>query len=229
MRANREILLGMYQSARSRFGHQGWWPGETPFEVAIGAILTQNTNWANVEKALGRLRKAGALSFEGMRAMDDDALREAIRPAGYFNQKARKLQHLLDWLESRCQGSMELLDNAGTDTLREELLSVRGVGPETADSILLYALGRCTFVVDAYTFRILTRHQMVAEETGYDEMKEVFEDHLPEDVELYKDYHAQIVMVGKKYCRRRRALCEECPFKEFLPAGGVPAEMMQNE
>ncbi|HOX36507.1 MAG TPA: endonuclease III domain-containing protein [Candidatus Brocadiia bacterium] len=216
MAKNSEILKLMYEAMLSRFGHQRWWPGDTPFEVAVGAVLTQNTSWSNVEKAIANLRALGALEYEGMRYLDRDALCAAIRPAGYFNQKANKLLHLLDWLGENGGGKIESLSEQGVQSLREGLLSINGIGPETADSIVLYALNKPTFVVDAYTHRIFARHEIISPESTYYEIKDFFEGNLPTDVDLFKDFHAQIVTVGKRFCRKREPACDDCPLKEFL-------------
>lgn len=203
-------LLEMYGRMRTHFGHLGWWPGDTPFEVAVGAILTQNTAWKNVEKAISNLKSAGALKPGAMNNLSRRELASLIRPAGYFNVKAGRLSNFLEFLFDNYGGDMAVMKKARMPGLRKELLSVNGIGPETADSILLYALGKRTFVVDAYTRRILGRHGASDNNLRYDSIKKFFEGVLPRRVGLYKDFHAQIVYVGKDFCRTGPR-CEKCP------------------
>lgn len=212
----RNPLPEYYRALRERFGARNWWPADSPFEVMVGAILTQNTAWPNVEKAVANLKSCGLLDPRKIRALDLPTLSAAIRPAGYFRVKAHRLKNFVTWYLKAYGGDLRRMMDVPTSRLREELLSVKGVGPETADSILLYALGRPSFVVDAYTYRVLTRHHLVPEDAGYDEMKDFFESRLPPDVPRYNDYHAQIVEVGKTYCRSKPR-CEECPLRPFLP------------
>ena len=203
-------LLEMHQLLLHHFGPQKWWPGETPLEVMVGAVLTQNTNWTNVEKAIRNLNAKGLLSLKALNAISTQALAEEIRPAGYFNIKAKRLKNLVRFFFERYNGSIEGLSNEAIGSLREGLLSVNGVGPETADSILLYALERPVFVVDTYTHRILLRHGMADEQMTYHELQEMFVDHLPEDLNLFNEFHALIVRAGKGYCKKR-PLCSDCP------------------
>jgi endonuclease III related protein len=203
-------LLEMHRLLLNHFGHQKWWPGETPLEIMVGAVLTQNTNWTNVEKAIRNLKKKGLLSLEVLDRLSIQALGEEIRPAGYYNVKAKRLKNLVRFVFERCNGSLEELSTEAIGTLREGLVSVNGVGPETADSILLYALERPVFVVDAYTHRILLRHGMADEQMAYHELQELFVDHLPEDMHLFNEFHALIVKTGKDYCNKR-PLCSDCP------------------
>jgi endonuclease III related protein len=210
-------ILGMYDALSAALGPSRWWPGETPFEVAIGAILTQNTNWTNVEKAIANLKDAGALTVSGLRAVPLDKLEALIRPTGYFRQKSSRLHLFLDFLEQQSAGSVEDLAQLSLEELRTGLLSVRGIGPETADSILLYALNKPTFVVDTYTVRMFSRHGVLPEETNYHEVRELFMDSLPDDVALYNEYHALIVRAGKEWCRKTGPKCQECPLRPFLP------------
>ena len=207
-------LLQWYQACRRRFGHQQWWPGETPFEIMVGAILTQNTNWTNVEKAIAGLKKADLLSIPALSSAAPGRIAEVIRPVGYFNLKAERLKYFVNWLMKKCGGDLDRLGNADCRALRSDLLTVKGIGPETADSILLYALGQLTFVCDAYTGRILFRHGMIEPRTSYAETQTLFESHLPDEIDLYQDFHAQLVQVGKHHCRRR-AQCNHCPLNEF--------------
>lgn len=210
-----KTLKEIYNQLSSHFGPQHWWPGETPFEVTVGAILTQNTNWANAEKAIGNLKNASLLSPEGIHQCPLPRLSELIKPSGYFNVKAKRLKFLIDWLFKNYDGDLDRLFIKETSALREELLTIKGIGPETADSIALYAANKPTFVCDAYTYRMCLRHQLIAEETGYDELKALFEDALPRDVKLFNEYHALIVRMGKTYCKKTKPLCGQCPLDEL--------------
>ncbi|KKO20435.1 MAG: endonuclease [Candidatus Brocadia sp.] len=210
-----KAILQIYQTMLDTLGPQQWWPGETPFEIVIGAILTQNTNWSNVEKAIRNLKTAGKLSPRGIHELSMLELAQLIRPSGFFNVKAKRVKAFINWLFSRYEGNLSRMFNQDLQILRDELLSVKGIGPETADSILLYAGNMPTFVVDAYTHRIFSRHGFIAEESTYDEMKAFFEENLPKDVTLYNEYHALLVHIGKRYCRPKKA-CEPCPLKDFL-------------
>ena len=212
------ILSSIYAALRAEFGPRNWWPADTPFEVMVGAVLTQNTNWGNVERAIGNLKRAGMLGPAALAAAGADELQALIRPAGYYRQKAARLKRLVEWLMSAAGGEVSGLRGRSTEELREQLLSLSGIGPETADSILLYALDRMTFVVDAYTKRALVRHQMVGPECSYYELQEFVCDGLPQDLELYRDYHAQFVELGKRLCRKK-PLCDRCP---LLPLLGSP-------
>lgn len=200
----------MFDRLLAHYGPQHWWPGETPFEVMVGAILTQNTNWRNVEKAIGNLRTVGVLDLEKLLALSDSRMAELIKPAGYFNVKTRRLKAFLEFLAGRYQGDIDRMRRAPTAKLREELLEVKGIGKETADSILLYALDHPIFVVDAYTYRVFTRHYLIPEEAGYDELQELAMDHVPADPAHYNELHALLVMVGKDFCRPT-ARCDKCP------------------
>ncbi len=203
-----------------RYGPLGWWPAETPLEVCVGAVLTQNTAWTNVEKALVNLRAAGLLGdARAMLALPEARLAALLRPAGYFRVKARRLRALLRWLVERGGGDPAVALRGGTAELREALLRVHGVGRETADSILLYAGGRPVFVVDAYTRRVVGRHGWHDGEADYDELRAFFERRLPRGVPLLNQLHAEIVAVGKDHCRPRPR-CEGCPLEGLLPRGG---------
>jgi len=206
-----EQLEEIYQRLYRHFGPQQWWPGETPFEVMVGAVLTQNTNWKNVEKAIDNLKRAGVLSFEHLAELPVALLAEYIRPAGSYNIKAGRLQNLLATIVERYGGSLEAMQEEDTETLRRVLLQTKGIGPETADSILLYAFDRPVFVVDAYTYRIFTRHNLIAEEFGYDEIQEYFMDNLEPDRALYNEYHALLVCTGKDFCKKTNPRCSDCP------------------
>ena len=206
-----KTLKEIYDKLLAHFGPQRWWPGETPFEVVIGAILTQNTNWSNVEKTINNLKEAGLLSAKGLHKCALPRLAELIKPSGYFNVKAKRLKSFIAWLFENYDGDLNQLFSKETSALRETLLTVKGIGPETADSIVLYAAGQATFVCDAYTYRMALRHRMISEETGYDELKSLFEDALPNDAKLFNEYHALIVRLGKTYCKKTKPLCDQCP------------------
>ncbi|MFQ5442424.1 MAG: endonuclease III domain-containing protein [Thermodesulfobacteriota bacterium] len=210
-------LMDYYETLLNAFGPQGWWPGRTRLEVIVGAILTQNTAWTNVEKAIKGLKKEGLLNPEGLRRLQTEKLAAIIRPAGYFNVKAARLKNFLRFLFKDYGGSLtRLFSTGGGGGLRERILEVNGIGPETADSILLYAGRRAEFVVDAYTKRVFSRHGFVKGAVGYEELKGLFMENLPLDVELFNEYHALIVRVGKYYCRPKKPLCRDCPLKVFL-------------
>lgn len=209
-------LTKVYKRLLSHFGHRGWWPGDSNFEIIVGAILTQNTAWKNVEKAITNLKQAKVLSIKKIHELPHETLAELIRPSGYYNQKAKKLQAFTTFLKINYRGSLTNMFKEETGVLREQLLSVKGIGPETADSILLYAGEKPVFVIDLYTYRILTRHGWLAEETTYQELQYFFQDRLPVDVDLYKDFHAQLVATGNQFCRRT-AKCEGCPLQPLLP------------
>ena len=216
-----ETLMAMYEAMRERFGPRGWWPvspdlpaGERKLEICVGAILTQNTNWRNVEKALANLAAAGCMSVAALAGLDRERLAELIRPAGYYNVKARRVGNFIDHVTGKFGGRLEAMLDRPVAALREELLSINGIGPETADSILLYAAGKCTFVVDAYTRRVLLRHGLIDEGCGYEAIKSLFESHVPARTDLYNDYHAQWVAIGKTYCRPIPR-CEGCPLDRF--------------
>ncbi len=212
-------LETVYQRLYEAHGHLGWWPGETQLEIIVGAILTQNTSWRNVEQAIAALKDARMLSLRGLRLVDVDALERAVRPSRYFRQKARKLKAFLAYLDRTHHGSLSAMARTPTETLRQQLLAIWGIGPETADSILLYAFDRPVFVVDAYTKRILVRHGWIGRGCDYEAMRAFFEARLPADPELYNDFHAQIVIIGKDYCRPAPR-CDNCPLKEMLPPRG---------
>jgi endonuclease-3 related protein len=211
---NSNILLDIYDRLFRSFGKQHWWPGDTDFEIIVGAILTQNTNWGNVEKAIKNLKEAKVFTPRKLYKIDIQELAELIRPSGYFNVKAKRLKHFIEWLFLKYNGSLPKMFKQDYDKLREELLSINGIGRETADSILLYAAQKPTFVIDAYTKRVLVRHELIPEDYEYEEIKAFFEENLPEDVSLYNEYHALLVRVGKYYCKPKEQ-CEECPLKDI--------------
>ena len=211
----RKPLAEYYEVLFARLGPQGWWPGRTPFEVIVGAILVQNTAWTNVEKAIANLRRERLLTPRALRDVELARLARLVRSAGYFRQKARKLKAFVAFLCERHGGSLKRMFAMPTAQLREQLLAVHGIGPETADSILLYAARHAVFVVDAYTKRVLVRHGLVAESAKYEEMRGLFERELRREVQLYNEYHALLVNVGKNWCRPREPRCGECPLGVF--------------
>jgi len=251
-----EQIRGYFGTLYAAWGRQHWWPARSRFEVIVGAYLTQNTAWNNVEKAMMRLREAGILHVDGIRQAPLQQLEQLIRPAGYFRQKAQRLKAFVAFLEERYQGSLARMFASPTARLREELLALNGVGPETADSILLYAGNHPIFVVDAYTRRILHRHQILEPTAAYDTIRELFEralapvatEHRDPDqgraamelrgaahppsrmstkrrsplAQVYNEMHGLIVGVGKEFCLKSQAKCEECPLRRFLPGGRKP-------
>ena len=206
----------LYHILFDHYGPSGWWPGEGPLEVAIGAVLTQNTAWSNVEKAIANLKTAGMIDVHRLSTMHEKRLAKLIRPAGYYNIKARRLKNLLDMVEDSFSGDLSALFRLDKDELRSVLLEVNGIGKETADSICCYAAGKLVFVVDAYTKRVLLRHSIIEGNTSYDEIRSFFESGLPQELSVYKDLHAHIVFIGKDYCRPRNPRCDACPLKNQL-------------
>jgi endonuclease-3 related protein len=198
-------------------GEQHWWPGRTPFEVIVGAILVQNTTWVNVERAIANLHHAKLLTPSALEKVAQPKLARLIRSSGYFRQKARKLKEFLKFLRHEHRGSIAAMFRTPTATLREQLLRVHGIGPETADSILLYAGNHPVFVVDAYTRRILQRHELATGKESYEEIRGLFEKSLPNDPQLFNEYHALLVHTGKNFCRTRAPLCSQCALQAFLP------------
>jgi len=213
---SKPALMKIYQTLLNHFGHRHWWPGETRLEIIIGAILTQNTAWKNVEKAITNLKKEGLLSYQGLQAISQERLAELIRPSGYYNQKSLKIIAFLAFVEERYAGNLQRMFREETLALREEMLAIKGIGPETADSILLYAGEHPIFVVDLYTHRVITRHAWAEERIDYHGLQQWFAERIPKEVELYKDFHAQLVAVGNAFCRKTPK-CEACPLKSFLP------------
>jgi endonuclease-3 related protein len=242
---SRDGIVVYYKALLSRWGPQNWWPAQSRFEVIVGAYLTQNTNWRNVEQAMANLRRAGALRVEDMGGLALSQLEELVRPSGYFRQKARKLKTFLAFLDEKYDGSLDRMFSRPTEELRVELLALNGVGPETADSILLYAGNHPVFVVDAYTRRVLERHGIIGPKTGYEEIRLLVEQAIgeaePESLTVlqpggdprhpasrmsrasrsqlaqhYNEFHALIVRVGSQYCSKT-AKCEGCPLQRFLP------------
>lgn len=205
-------LTEIYRRLYDHFGHRDWWPGDTDLEIILGAILTQNTAWSNVEKAIRNLQDQQAISVERLREVEEPILAEWIRSSGYYNQKAKKIKAFIHFLDTCYGGSLDELRRAEPETLRPQLLSVKGIGPETADSILLYALDKPVFVVDAYTKRIFTRHGYFEGDPAYHEIQAAFMAELPLDIGLFNDFHAQIVATGNRYCKPNPG-CEGCPLE----------------
>ena len=203
-------LLAIFEQLLAHYGPLRWWPAETPFEVCVGAILTQNTAWTNVEKAIRALKQADVLESAGLRDIEPERLAQLIRPAGYFNVKSRRLKDFIDWLFTNFGGSLERMFATDWHGLRDKLLQVRGIGPETCDAILLYAGQKPTFVVDAYTRRLFYRLGLLSENAGYEETRALFMENLPADALLFNEYHALIVEHCKQFCRKK-ACCEGCP------------------
>jgi endonuclease-3 related protein len=214
-------LTDAYDRLLAAFGPQQWWPGESPFEVMVGAVLVQNTSWTNVERAIANLRDAGLMSPEALYVIPPEELAELIRPAGYYQVKTKRLRNLLRFVIEEFGGSLEAMFETDLSTLRENLLAIHGIGPETADAILLYAGGLPTFVVDTYTHRVLARHGWIGYDALYEEIKDHFESGLPQDAAMFNEYHALFVRVGKEFCRRAGPKCETCPLADMLPPGGV--------
>ena len=210
MATSRRELMRLYRRLHRHYGDLSWWPGDTPLEVSVGAILTQNTAWTNVEKAIKRLKEARSLSVAALGRMTHRRLALLIKSAGYFNVKARRLKNFISFLQGCHAGSLNKMFRQPIPRLRQELLAVNGVGPETADSILLYAGEKPSFVIDAYTKRILSRHGVLPYDKGYNEFQELFMKQLPRSAAFYNQYHAMFVNIGKDFCRKR-PLCDRCP------------------
>lgn len=202
-------LLQIYRLLYDIYGPQHWWPADSPFEVIVGALLTQSTNWRNVERAIENLKQHRALAPERLSKLSEAKLAELIRPAGYFRQKAKKLKAFVEYLDAHYNGDLQKMFAQPTQRLRTELLSIWGIGPETADSILLYAAHKPVFVVDAYTRRIFSRLGLVSSTISYDELQRFFMTQLPRSVKLFNEYHALIVRHGKEVCRSKPR-CAQC-------------------
>ncbi len=215
-----ERLKRIFDKLYEHFGPQHWWPGETGFEIMLGAVLTQATNWGNVELAINNLKSRGLLNPKSINELPINELAQLIRPVGYYNQKARKIKNLVKYLIERYNGNISLMSKKPLHTLRQELLSISGIGNETSDSILLYALNKPIFVVDSYTFRVLYRHGFVGDEASYEEIQELFMNNLPHSVELFNEFHALFVALGKTYCKKNNPNCDSCPLKFDLEERG---------
>ncbi|MFH1076402.1 MAG: endonuclease III domain-containing protein [Pseudomonadota bacterium] len=212
----KEAIPAIYSLLFSTFGPRYWWPAESRFEVIVGAFLTQNTSWRNVEKSIANLKAHNALSSEKLYLFPEEELAQLIRSSGYYNIKARRLKSFIGFLYNQYDGSLDKLFRNDMATLRMELLGIKGIGPETADSIILYAAEKPSFVVDAYTKRILSRHGLIKEDASYDMVRDLFMRILPQDVEMYNEYHALIVYLGNTLCMKRAPRCEDCPLAIFM-------------
>lgn len=211
----KSVLNSFYKDLYSYFGPQEWWPATGRFEVMIGAILTQNTSWSNVEKAINNLKKNKLLELSKLYKLPQKKLASFIRPSGYYNIKAKRLKEFLKFMHNSYRGSLKRMSLQGVNELREQLLSVKGIGPETADSILLYALNKPVFVVDAYTKRMLLRHNLIEEDAGYEEVRNLFMQNLKNEVKLFNEYHALFVKLGKELCLKSKPKCNICPLQNY--------------
>ena len=214
-RKEKTSLLKIYNLLFEKFGPRHWWPGDTRLEIIIGAILTQNTAWTNVEKAVKNLKKARLLNVKALSMIPKKRLAGLIRPTGYYNIKAGRVKNFLKFLNTRYNASLKRMFGTETGALRDELLNIKGIGPETADSILLYAGEKPVFVVDAYTKRIFSRHGYIDENATYEETQEEFSKSLPRNVRLFNEFHALIVELGKNLCRAKKPLCSKCPIRRI--------------
>jgi len=210
----RTLLIKIYRTLYRAYGPRHWWPGETPFEVMVGAILNQNSSWRNVEKAIQHLKEKGVLNSEGIHQLKKSQLASLIQSSGYYRIKADRLKAFVDFLFKEYSGKVEKMGRERLEVLRPKLLKVKGIGPETADSILLYGLNKPIFVVDAYTKRVLSRHRMISERASYEETQKLFMDHLPLEERLFNEYHALFVHLGKTVCKKIPK-CDICPLKGF--------------
>lgn len=202
-------FLDIYNKLESHFGPQHWWPADTPFEVIVGAILTQNTSWKNVERAIENLKNEGVLSIEGIHRIPPEKLETLIQPSGFYKIKTKRLKHFIDFLFLKYGGDLDKLLSLEPGPLRKELLGVNGIGKETADSIMLYAGDLPSFVVDAYTRRVFERLGILPKNAKYDEIKQLFEENLPKDAKIYNEFHALIVVLAKDICKKK-PLCDTC-------------------
>jgi endonuclease-3 related protein len=210
----KKLLMTIYENLYRAYGSRHWWPGETSFEVMVGAILTQNTSWRNVEKAIQKLKGKGILHPEGIHRLGKKELAPLIRSSGYYRIKADRLKAFIDFLYEEFDGNLKKMRKRKLEEVRERLLGVKGIGPETADSILLYGLKKSIFVVDAYTKRILSRHGIISEKASYEEVQKLFMDHLPHDEKLFNEYHALLVHLGKMVCQTIPR-CDSCPLSKL--------------
>jgi len=206
------LLMNIYRKLYQAYGPRDWWPAETSFEVMVGAILTQNTSWRNVEKAIQKLKGKGVLNPEGIHDLKKSQLASLIKSSGYYRIKTDRVKAFVNFLFEEFDGDLKRMGRERLGELREKLLGVKGIGPETADSILLYGLKKSIFVVDAYTKRILSRHKMILENTAYEEVQKLFMEHLPLDEKLFNEYHALLVHLGKTVCKKIPR-CDICPLK----------------
>lgn len=207
-------LNEIYERLYRRYGPQHWWPGQSRCEIIVGAILTQNTNWKNVEKAITNLRAAAKLTPDALHNIDQGELAELIRPAGYYNLKAKRLKNFFNWLFENYGGDLDLPANLSVSQLREELLCINGIGPETADSVILYGFEKPVFVVDTYTARICGRHGLIGPEAGYEEISRLFSENLCENLQIFNEFHALLVKLAKEHCKRK-PVCKSCPLEDL--------------
>ena len=209
------ILLEIFNLSLRHFGTLHWWPGESDFEISIGAILTQNTNWKNASTAIENMKNHGILSIDEILESNESQLAQIIRSSGYYNMKARKLKNFANFL--RTEGGFETLKQLETNALRQKLLTVKGIGAETCDDMLLYVFLRPVFVVDVYTKRIFARHKLISDNSKYEDIQNFFHANLHERVGFFGEYHAQIVYIGKNYCSAKTPKCHLCPLRRLLP------------
>jgi len=209
----RNKLKKIYKILYKEFGPQYWWPGDSQFEVAIGAILTQNTNWQNVEKAINNLKNKNLLSLKKLYKLSFKKLADFIRPTGYYNLKAQRIKFFLHFLKEKYKSKINLVKKNNPQLLRRELLDVNGIGPETADSMLLYAFDKPIFVIDAYTKRIFSRHDLIPKDFDYQQTQDFFMQNLPKNTKLFNEYHALLVKLGKEFCTKNKPKCQSCPLK----------------
>jgi endonuclease III related protein len=219
MQRRQALIEGVFNQLLTAHGPQHWWPADSPFEVIVGAILTQNTAWRNVKQAIGKLRDHDLLTAEAIGTLSLPELASLIRASGYYNQKARKVKAFCEHIGIHWQGNLNAFLSQNLDKLRTELLSLHGIGPETADSIILYAAGQPSFVVDAYTHRIFHHHGWIPEAIGYEDLRSFFMEAMEPDVVLFQEYHALLVRTGHLYCRRKPA-CGSCPLDGWQGAWG---------
>lgn len=210
-----QILYEIYKRLYSYFGPQNWWPADSPFEICVGAILTQNANWKNVKKTLINLKNNNLLDPLKIYKISKEKLAQIIKPSGFYNLKAKRLKEFVKVLVEEYESNLAKLFSEDIYKIREKLLSIKGLGKETVDSILLYAGNLPIFVVDTYTYRILFRHNLIPEQTSYDEIQSLFMENLPLDTKLFNEYHALLVACGKNFCKKREPLCNFCPLKDL--------------
>jgi endonuclease-3 related protein len=216
-------LMAIYRTLYRTYGPQHWWPGDTPFEVTVGAVLTQNTAWVNVEMAMANLKREKLLSPSRMFNMDPEQLALLIRPCGYYNIKTNRIRNLLSLIHTHYSGSLTRMFSVNPERLRQQLLEVNGIGPETADAILLYAGEKPFFVVDSYTRRIFGRRGLISGNADYHAVQNIFMENLPMDVRLYNEYHALIVRVAKEHCKKTNPVCSDCPLRcKSVPTSTLP-------
>lgn len=212
--SRKKQVENIYRLLYRHFGKRNWWPADSPFEVMVGAILTQNTAWTNVEKAMRNLKQESMLSPGKLYKQPVSVIAKLIRPSGFYNQKAKRLKLMVEYLITEYNGDIDAMCKKELAALRSELLSLNGIGRETADSIILYACNKPIFVVDSYTYRVFNRHGLLDEQTGYDDIQQMFMDNLDHDPGMFNEYHALIVELAKNFCKAR-PLCEGCPLSEL--------------